>query len=91
MSSKYFDSTNFKSLCRTIVNVIFCDRLNILNYRKSELHLNWVPEVTLSTQSKRLQKTISGRADWILGHGNPTSTLDSSLIVLCVFYCLDLI
>ena len=85
-SSKYFDSTNSESLCRTIVDVIFCDRLDILNNRKSELHLNWVPEVTLSTKSKPLQKTISGRADWVLGHGNPKSTLDSSLIVLYVFY-----
>ena len=90
-SSKYFNLTNSESLCRTIVDVMFCDRLNILNNRKSELHLNWVPKVSLSTQSKQLQKIISGRADWVLGHRNPKSTLDSSLIVLCVFYHLNLI
>ncbi|OCL00585.1 uncharacterized protein K441DRAFT_533611 [Cenococcum geophilum 1.58] len=81
-SSKYFKSTNYESLCRTILNIIFCDRLNILNNRKSELYLNSVFGVTLSTQSKRLHKTISGRADWVLGHGNLRSTLDPSLIVM---------
>ncbi|KAL1970596.1 hypothetical protein VTN77DRAFT_4240 [Rasamsonia byssochlamydoides] len=44
------------------------------------MHLRLVPEVSLSVE--RAGITISGKADWCLGHGNIKGGFASTLIVL---------
>jgi hypothetical protein len=88
-SSRYFKMTQSEALCRTIIDVILCDRLELLVDNNSERRLNMVHEVTLQAYSQRLKKLVTGRADWSLAHDDPKSSLDSTLILLCVSYHLD--
>ncbi|OXV10665.1 hypothetical protein Egran_01575 [Elaphomyces granulatus] len=46
--SKYFKSSNSEMMARISIDILFCDRLNLLQDSNAEEHLNWVPEVSLS-------------------------------------------
>ncbi|KAL4870588.1 hypothetical protein BDV12DRAFT_165858 [Aspergillus spectabilis] len=81
-SSPYFQLADSESTCRTILDVIFCDRLKCLDDINAERHLNWFPEVTLSVKSKLHNFLIQGRADWCLAYGSSKAALQTALIVL---------
>ncbi|KAK9243329.1 hypothetical protein V1506DRAFT_389813 [Lipomyces tetrasporus] len=81
-SSPYFQLTDSETTCRTILDVMFCDRLKRLNDHDSERCLNWLPEVTLSVRSELHNSVIQGRADWCLAYGNSKAALQTALIGL---------
>jgi hypothetical protein len=74
---------HFEAFCRTIVDLIFLDRLRALKDGDATMNLKLVPEVLLSMEREGL--TISGRADWCLGHGNVKDGSESALVILYVF------
>jgi len=83
MESPYFRRSESESVSRTVIDMLFCDRLNNLDDNNSDQKMNWYPEMALSTQSKT-GKTIRGRADWCLSHGTNRADMDTTLIVLYV-------
>lgn len=83
-SSPYFKRADSESTCRTMLDVIFCDRLKCLDDDGAEKHLNWFPEVSLSVKSKVNNFVIQGRADWCLAYGSSKAALQTALIVLSV-------
>lgn len=64
--------------------MIFCDRLNYLDDHNADRQLNWFPEMSISTRSNLLGKTIQGKVDWCLSHGNNKTEVDTTLVVLYV-------
>lgn len=87
-ASSYFRLADPEAICRPILDVVFCDRLKRLNDHDSERNLNWLPEVTLSVESKEHNSLVQGRADWCLAYGKSKSALQTALVVLCVFHSL---
>lgn len=83
-SSPYFQLADSQSTCRTVLDVIFCDRLKYLHVNDAEKHLNWLPEVTLSVKSRLHNFLIQGRADWCLAYGSSKAAPQTALIVLSV-------
>ena len=79
----YVDLQESEMFCRTIVDLIFLDRLRVLKDENARNHLNMVPEVPLFVEREGV--TISGKADWCLGHGNIKRGFESALIVMYVF------
>jgi hypothetical protein len=61
------------------IDILFCDRLNLLQDSNAEAHLNWLPEVSLSAEIPNTS-TVR-RADWVLVY-NVNSPSDSALVVL---------
>jgi hypothetical protein len=84
-TSKYFTSGYSESLSRTIIDILFLDRLECLQADGAFEHVNWLPEVPLKMMSQSLGKTISGRADWCLVHGNSKEEAETVLVVLYVY------
>ncbi|QKX57432.1 uncharacterized protein TRUGW13939_04544 [Talaromyces rugulosus] len=82
LMSPYFRLANSETNCRTILDIIFCDRLEQLEDSKSEHCLNWFPKMTLSVKSEPLNKLIQGRAGNCLAYGKQKSDLHTALIVL---------
>lgn len=78
--SKYFKSSNSEMMARIFIDILFCDRLNLLR-DSTEAHLNWLPEVSLSAKIPNTSTVIAGRADWVLAY-NVDSPSDSALVVL---------
>ncbi|KAL4962178.1 uncharacterized protein BDV14DRAFT_178838 [Aspergillus stella-maris] len=81
-SSPYFQLADSESTSRTILDVLFCDRLKRLRDNEAEKHLNWFPEVSLSVQSKLHNLLIQGRADWCLAYWDSKAALQTALVVL---------
>ncbi|KAK9237064.1 hypothetical protein V1525DRAFT_457031 [Lipomyces kononenkoae] len=81
-SSPYFQLTDTETTCRTILDVVFCDRLKRRNDHESERCLNWLPEVTLSVKSKLHNSVIQGTVDRCLAYGNSNAALQAALIVM---------
>ncbi|KAN0072338.1 hypothetical protein V8E54_009267 [Elaphomyces granulatus] len=42
--SKYFKSSNSEMMALISIDILFCDRLNLLQDSNAEAHLNWLPE-----------------------------------------------
>ncbi|KAL1862214.1 hypothetical protein Plec18167_000999 [Paecilomyces lecythidis] len=82
LRSKYVENAGSESISRTVIDIVFCDRLNHLDDQDADRHLNWFPEMPISVESASLGKTIHGKVDWCLSHGNNKSELDTTLIVL---------
>jgi hypothetical protein len=80
-NSKYFKKSQSESMARSIIDILFCDRLDHLEDSNAKAHLNWLPEMPLKAVSLGTGTAIAGRADWVLAH-NPKSALDSTLVVL---------
>ena len=75
-----------ESLTRTIIDILFCDRLEALDDKQSNHRLSVVSEVSIRTtvQNERIygQGYISGRADWTLGYGNSKAQLETVLAII---------
>lgn len=78
--SGYVDIQESETFCRTIMDLMFLDRLRALKDENATRYLKFVPEVSLSVE--RGGATITGRADWCLGHGNVRGGFESTLIIL---------
>ncbi|EGC46683.1 predicted protein [Histoplasma capsulatum var. duboisii H88] len=74
------DMQESETFCRTIMDLVFLDRLRVLKDENATRHLKFVPEVSLSVE--RGGATITGRADWCLGYGNARGGFESTLIIM---------
>lgn len=78
----YYERPESESICRTVIGVILCDRLNYLDDRNADRQLNWFREMSISARSDSLGKTIQGKVDWCLFHGDKKAEADTTLVVL---------
>ncbi|KAK9236063.1 hypothetical protein V1525DRAFT_451606 [Lipomyces kononenkoae] len=70
-----------ESIVRTLLDVLICDRLELLDDRCAARHLKAIPEVQIEVSTK-YHKKISGRADWTLGYMDEKDKLQESLVVI---------
>lgn len=69
-----------------MIFILVLDRLDCQQTDGALKRVNWLPEVTLKVWSESLQKTIAGRTNWCLAHGDSKEEVDISLIVLYVYF-----
>ena len=81
--SPYFQRSSSETTSRTIIDVLFCDRLTQLDDDNAKNHLNWYPEVSMTARNHLDDQVIRGRADWCLAYG-PKTSLQTTLVVLFV-------
>ncbi|KAK9326951.1 hypothetical protein V1520DRAFT_350159 [Lipomyces starkeyi] len=79
--SKYLRTFRPESAVRTLLDVLICDRLELLDDRSAAKHLKAIPEVQMEISTKH-HKKISGRADWTLGYMDEKDKLQEMLVVI---------
>lgn len=63
-----------------MVELLIRDRLKLLKDRDAIRLLKFWPEVTIHFRKEDVD--ISGRADWVMCHGNPKRQLETTLVIV---------